>query len=118
MKTTDPQLPIISLGQGDYRRDYPAGSAPAQAEQPSPAAPLRDGELEAELLGAAIRYVAFADWFERLSVSRYSPNRERRAMDAFNRVEAELRTAGGRLLRRIGSRKLVLRRLLKEVVAS
>ena len=63
---------------------------------------------QAELLGAALRYCAVADWFEshpctwdrRMSLSE--------AMDVFNRVEAELRSAGARALRRGGHRELIL----------
>ena len=40
------------------------------------------------------------------------------AMDAFNHVEAELRKAGDRLLRRRGHRQLVLEHTLREVVSS
>jgi hypothetical protein len=61
---------------------------------------------QAELLGAALRYCAVADWFEshpctwdrRMSLSE--------AMDVFNRVEANLRSAGARALRRGGHREL------------
>ena len=38
-------------------------------------------------------------------------------MDAFNRVEAELRKAGARLLRRLGHRHLVLQQALGELAA-
>ena len=63
---------------------------------------------QAELLGAALRYCAVADWFEshpctwdrRMSLSE--------AMDVFNRVEAELRSAGARALRRGGHCELIL----------
>lgn len=63
---------------------------------------------QAELLGAALRYCTVADWFEshpctwdrRMSLSE--------AMDVFNRVEAELRSAGARALRRGGHRELIL----------
>lgn len=63
---------------------------------------------QAELLGAALRYCAVADWFEshpctwdrRMSLSE--------AMDVFNRVKAELRSAGARALRRGGHRELIL----------
>ena len=38
-------------------------------------------------------------------------------MDAFNRVEAELRKAGARLLRRLGHRDVVLQQALGELAA-
>lgn len=68
--------------------------------------------LEAELIGAALRYTAVADWFESLPATRASQNGEAEAMDAFNRVEDELRNAGRRLLRRHGHRELVLQQAL------
>ncbi|MEP0848416.1 MAG: hypothetical protein HRF50_16535 [Phycisphaerae bacterium] len=77
-----------------------------------------DKLLEAEVLGAALRYVAVADWFEQLPFSQNDPGRDRQAMDAFNRVETELRQAGGGLLRRLGHREVVLERALEEVAQS
>lgn len=68
--------------------------------------------LEAELIGAALRYTAVADWFEALPAGRAAQNGEAKAMDAFNRVEDELRTAGRRLLRHHGHRELVLKQAL------
>lgn len=70
--------------------------------------------LEAELLGAALRYVAVADWFESLPSLRKDAERNRRAMDVFNGIEAELRKSGARLLRRLGHRHLVLDAALQE----
>ncbi len=72
-----------------------------------------DGTLEAELIGAALRYVAVADWFESRPITRAEKARDREAMDAFNRVEAELRRAGARLLRRLGHRVVVLEQALR-----
>ncbi len=72
--------------------------------------------LESELIGAALRYVALADWFEARSMSRHRRAGESEAMDAFNVVEAELRRAGGRLLRRLGHRELILEQVLSETL--
>jgi len=72
---------------------------------------------QSELLGAALRYVAVADWFENRPVNRREKNRDRAAMDAFNHVEAELRLAGRSLLRRHGHRELVLEQAIGEMAA-
>lgn len=71
--------------------------------------------LELELIRAALRYVAVADWFESRPVAHPQPQKEVEAMDAFNQVETALRKAGGRLLRRLGQRQQVLERALEEV---
>jgi len=71
--------------------------------------------LEAEVIGAALRYVAVADWFESRPITRAEHARDRQAMDAFNRVEAELRKAGRRWLRRLGHRDLVLEQAIGEL---
>lgn len=68
--------------------------------------------LEAELIGAALRYTAVADWFESRPPSRAAQDGEAAAMEAFNRIEDELRNAGRRLLRRHGNRELILRQAL------
>ncbi len=68
--------------------------------------------LESELIGAALRYAAFADWFEARPMAHHRRDGEREAMDAFNNIEAELRRVGGRLLRRLGHRELVLEQVL------
>ena len=73
-------------------------------------------ELELELIDAAVRYVAVADWFENRPVRRGEPGDEQRAMKVFNVAEAELRKAGGRLLRRLRIRELVLERALAELI--
>jgi len=73
-------------------------------------------QLELELIDSAVRYVVIADWFESRPASRGDRHRERQAMEAFNRVEAELRAAGGRLLRRLKCRQLALERALEELV--
>lgn len=111
----DPAVPLIHLGQGDFRRDYHAEDLSVNAENDKPVQ-SKPGImlLEAEALGAALRYVAVADWFEQLPFARHDPDRERRAMDIFNRIEAELRQAGGHLLRRLGHRERVLERALEE----
>lgn len=78
---------------------------------------LPDGrDLEPELIGAALRYVALADWFEARPLAHYRRDGEREALDAFNVVEAELRRAGARLLRRLGHRELVLEQVLRETL--
>ena len=74
-------------------------------------------ELEPELISAALRYVAVADWFESRSTSQNDRTLEMKAMDVFNRVETELREAGGRVLRRVGTRQLILERALKELTS-
>ena len=73
--------------------------------------------LEAELIGAALRYAAVADWFETRPFARHRRDGEAEAMNAFNRVEAELRKAGGRLLRWLGHRELVLEQVLNGMTA-
>ena len=78
---------------------------------------IDDNTLEAELIGAALRYVAVADWFESRPITRAEKARDREAMDAFNRVEAELRKAGARLLRRLGHRDVVLQQALGDLAA-
>ena len=75
--------------------------------------------LECDVVGAALRYVAVADWFEGRPLA-HAPNRrsgddEAAAMDAFNRVGSELRRAGARLLQHLGHRQLVLDRTLAEL---
>ena len=77
-----------------------------------------DGQLEAELIGAALRYTAVTDWFEARPITRREKARDREAMDAFNRVEGELRKAGRRLLRRLGRRELVLEQALDGTTVS
>ena len=74
-------------------------------------------ELEPELISAALRYVAVADWFESRSTSQNDRTLELKAMDVFNRVETELREAGGGVLRRVGTRQLILERALKELTS-
>lgn len=115
----DERVPVVSIGQGHFRRDYYAKDLGVNPVNERPVQSKPDIKLlEAEALGAALRYVAVADWFEQLPFSRHDPDRERRAMDTFNRVEAELRQAGGHLLRRLGHRELVLKRALEEVAES
>jgi len=112
-------VPVVSIGQGDFRRDFYAEDLGVNPAKDKPVQTKPDIKLlEAEALGAALRYVAVADWFEQLPFSRHDPDRERRAMDVFNRIEAELRQAGGHLLRRLGHRELVLKRALEEVAES
>lgn len=73
--------------------------------------------LELELIVAALRYVAVADWFESRPVSARERQRDNEAMDVFNDVESALRDAGGRLLRRRGCRQPVLQNVLAETMA-
>jgi hypothetical protein len=61
-----------------------------------------------ELLGAALRYCAVADWFEAHPCTWQRQMSLSEAMDVFNRVEAELREVGAKSLRRHGHRNLVL----------
>lgn len=63
---------------------------------------------ERELLGAALRYAAVAEWFEKLAVKRHEPMREQHAMDAFNRVEEDLRLAARRAFHDRHHRQAVL----------
>lgn len=63
---------------------------------------------QAELLGAALRYCAVADWFESHPCAWHRHMSVSEAMDVFNRVEAELRSVGARAMRRVGHRKLIL----------
>ncbi len=114
--TTDKRALLESLGHANRRRPQHADGIASDVEpKPMPADTRR---LEAKLVGAALRYVAVADWFEQLPLSRHALDHERRAMDTFGRIEAELRQAGGCLLRRLGHRQLVLERALEEVTAS
>ncbi|MBI1374083.1 MAG: hypothetical protein GC159_15290 [Phycisphaera sp.] len=63
---------------------------------------------QSELLGAALRYCAVADWFESHPCRWHGEMSLAEAMDVFNRAEAELRATGARLLRRHGHRDLLL----------
>lgn len=81
---------------------------------PKPGIPDSE-QLELELIDAAVRYVVVADWFESRP-SRSERDREHQAMEAFNRVEAELRAAGSHLLRCLGCRQLALEQALGELV--
>ena len=74
-----------------------------------------DRLLEAEVIGAALRYVAVADWFESRPITRRERARDLDAMNVFNRVEAELRQAGRGLLRRMEHRDLILEQALGQL---
>lgn len=63
---------------------------------------------QAELLGAALRYCAVADWFEAHPCPWSKTMSLDQAMDVFNRVEAELRQLGAKAMRQRGHRDLVL----------
>ncbi len=65
-------------------------------------------EIQSELLGAALRYCAVADWFESFPCTWRKQMSLCEAMAIFNRAEADLRAAGNRALRRAGHRDLVL----------
>ncbi len=71
-----------------------------------------DRFLEADVIGAALRYTAVADWLEALPVRPHGRDGVLAAMTVFNRVEAELRRSGSRLLRRLGKRRQILEQLL------
>ena len=66
-----------------------------------------------DLLGAAKRYVAVADWYERRGLSDTMTPEDQRAAKMLNRAEADLRRAGGFS---IGS-SFMKRRVLIEDVA-
>lgn len=74
--------------------------------------PLDPEVLQAELIGAALRYVVVADWFEERPVARLERRLDQAAMDVFNDVEMGLRKAGKRLLRHMGTREEILGVLL------
>jgi len=63
---------------------------------------------ESELLGAALRYCAVADWFEGHPCLWHKHMTVDQAMTVFNQVRAELREAGSKALRKHGHRQLVL----------
>lgn len=63
---------------------------------------------ESELLGAALRYCAVADWFEGHPCPWHKHMTVDQAMAVFNQVEADLRDAGAKALRKHGHRQLVL----------
>ncbi|MCC7408383.1 MAG: hypothetical protein IT442_09935 [Phycisphaeraceae bacterium] len=63
---------------------------------------------QAELLGAALRYCAVADWFESHPCAWRRCMSLSEAMGVFNRVEADLREIGAKALRQRGHRELVL----------
>lgn len=62
---------------------------------------------QSELLGAA-PYCAVADWFESHPCVWQRDLSMHEAMDAFNRVETELRRIGAKVLRQPGHRELLL----------
>jgi hypothetical protein len=70
--------------------------------------------LEHELIGVALRYVVFTDWFEAQPVRRISSKRERRMMAMFNRIENELRIIGRRALKKNPYRELIGQELLAQ----
>jgi len=63
---------------------------------------------QSELLGAALRYCAVADWFEGHPCTWHKRMSVDQAMEVFNRVEADLRAAGAKALRQHGHRDLIL----------
>ena len=64
--------------------------------------------LQAELLGAALRYCAVADWFEGKPCTWSSFMSVSEAMEVFNRVEAQLRDIGAQMMQHDRSRELLL----------
>ncbi len=69
---------------------------------------LKRSAVQSEVLGAALRYCAVADWFESRPCSKHTEESEAQAMDLLNRVEAQLRQAGTAAMRQHGHRALVL----------
>lgn len=65
-------------------------------------------ELQNDLLGAALRYAAVADWFEGQPCTWHKKMKVEEAMAIFNCVEAELRVAADRVLRKNKRRELIL----------
>ncbi|MBI1373712.1 MAG: hypothetical protein GC159_13380 [Phycisphaera sp.] len=63
---------------------------------------------QSELLDAALRYCAVADWFESHPCRWHGEMSLGEAMDIFNRAEAELRAMGAKAMRRRGHRDLLL----------
>ena len=63
---------------------------------------------QAELLGAALRYCAVADWFEAHPCTWHRHMSVSEALDVFNHVESELRGLGAKAMRGGGHRDLVL----------
>lgn len=66
---------------------------------------------ESELLGAALRYCAVADWFEGHPCPWRKHITVDQAMAVFNQIETKLREAGAKALRKHGHRQLVLEAL-------
>ena len=65
---------------------------------------IQEKRLHGELVGAALRYCAVADWFE-------SPKGRKAgnlAFDQFTQAETQLREAGAKAMRKHGHRFLVL----------
>ncbi len=65
-------------------------------------------EIQSELLGAALRYCAVADWFESFPCAWHKQMSVCQAMAVFTLAETELRAAGARALRQSGHRDLIL----------
>lgn len=63
---------------------------------------------QAEIIGAALRYSAVADWFEAHPCTWQRHMSFDDAMDVFNRAEQELRTTCVAALRQRGHRALLL----------
>ena len=80
--------------------------------------PVDPNLLADELIGAALRYVVVADWFEKRPITRSERVRDHQAMDVFNDVEVALRKAGKRLLRHRGTREELLSLLVPERLRS
>lgn len=65
-------------------------------------------EIQSELLSAALRYCAVADWFESFPCAWHKRMSVCQAMAIFTRAETELRAAGARALRQAGNRESLL----------
>lgn len=64
--------------------------------------------IQNELICAALRYCAVADWFEGHPCTWQKNMNDEQAMAVFNQAEKELRQAGANALRQHGHRKMVL----------
>lgn len=63
---------------------------------------------QSELLGAALRYCAVADWFEGHPCRWHKRMSVDQAMEVFNKTEADLRAVGTKALCQHGYRDLIL----------
>lgn len=68
----------------------------------------KQNAIQTELICAALRYCAVADWFEGHPSTWQKNMSDEQAMAVFNQAEQELRKAGAQALRQHGHRKMVL----------